>query len=145
MRTEIEKNVANSVKYELVTGFVSAVVGALGIPFYIEATSKVGWKEESSSIVANVLGILLFTKGSLDYLYGLIKEGKYVKATGIVIAAAVLYSPQVLIAWMETNKPLFGMNVFDTKLFSAIATGLSGAFTAAYAAVQIPEIVLSAK
>ncbi|GEM_PF-3254776 len=145
MRTQVEKPALNSAKYECVTGFIATIVGALGVPFYIEATSKLGWKDESSSIVANVLGIILFTKGSLDYLYGLIQKGEYAKATGVVITAAVLYSPQVLIVWMETNKSLFGMNLFDTKLFSAIATGLSGAFTAAYAVAQIPGIFYSGK
>lgn len=139
MNTLVQIPASKSAKYELVTGFISAVVGGLGVPFYIEATAKASWKDEASSIAANVLGIILFTKGSLDYLYDLIQKGEYAKATGIVLAAAVLYSPQVLIVIMESNASA------GWTVFAAIATGLSGSFTSAYAVAKIPEMYQSAK
>jgi hypothetical protein len=139
MNALVKAPVLKSAKYEAVTGFISVVVGGLGVPFYIEATAKASWKDEASSIAANVLGIILFTKGSLDYLYDLIQKGEYAKATGIVLAAAVLYSPQVLIAIMESNASA------GWTVFAAIATGLSGSFTSAYAVAKIPEMYQSAK
>lgn len=139
MNAVINKPELSSAKYEAVTGFIAAVVGGLGVPFYIEATAKAGWKDQASSITTNVLGIMLFTKGSLDYLYGLIQKREYGKAVAVVIGAAVLYSPQVLIAIMESNASL------AWTIFAAAATGLSGSFTSAYAVAQIPAMYQSAQ
>lgn len=139
MRSAVIRLEKTSTNYEKVTLFVSAVVSGLGIPFYIEATKKAQWYEKSSSIVVNTLINFFVTKDSIDYLASLIKKGEYAKATGIIITAAVLYMPQILISVMESNYSL-GLTVF-----AAAATGLSGSFVSAYAVAQMPGLASAAK
>lgn len=139
MRAVTRRPDKTSQNYEIATLFISGVVSGLGVPFYIEATKKAEWYEKSSSIVANTLINFFVTKDSIDYLASLIKKGEYAKATGIIITAAVLYAPQILISVMESNYPL-GFTVF-----AAVATGLSGSFFSAYAVAQMPGLASAAK
>ena len=140
MGTVISRTELKSVCYELLTHLTALVAGGLGVPFYMEANAKAGWMYEASSIASNVPGIVLFTKKSLDNLWDLYEKGQYGKIAAILIPSAVLYSPQLLISWMESKNASLAWRVF-----ALASTFVSGLAMTAFAVAQIPGMTVSAK
>lgn len=140
MSTVITRPELKGVCYELLTHLTAVVAGGLGVPFYMEANAKAGWMYEASSISTNVPGIVLFTKKSIDYLWNLYEKGQYGKIAAILIPSAVLYSPQLLISWMESKKSSEAWRVF-----ALASTFVSGLAMTAFAVAQIPGMYVSAK